>query len=64
MTDFLLASTLVVFLFLSGFASGKWQERREWTKRIPDSMDLLCTECERVGEDVARDRYFLMQEAK
>lgn len=59
--DWCLIIGLVVMIFISGYKTGRWQEQREWKQRIPDTMDTLCTECERVGEDIQRDRYNLLR---
>lgn len=64
MSDFLIVCTVIISLFCLGFTTGKWQERREWHKNIPASMDKLCIECERVGEDVAYDHYLGLKEGR
>lgn len=56
MSDFLLAFAVITFLFLTGFATGKWEERLEWHRHLPQAMDGLCTECEKVGEEARQEK--------
>lgn len=56
LTDFLLLALLVGGVFGAGFASGKYYEVRSWHAKLPGAMDLLCTECERTGEEVTMER--------
>lgn len=56
MRDEVFAIGLMVVLLGCCFYSGRLYERRDWYKKLPESMSLLCVECKQLGEDQVLSR--------